>query len=157
MVVSDILLASKSIPPPEGTAARSGHCTEGLGLELPKQQFWFKAANTWLGEGTSSWVWVKGKNCFVVECMTVLGGKKVWTYLYLSSLLLVSEWEDHIVTQKPGSPLKTLHILQHKCFFERCCQVIAINCYLLEWHRVQEIKVNEICFCHLTWQCVCWL
>lgn len=36
-------------------AARSGHCTEGLVLELPKQQFWSKAANSWLGEGTGPW------------------------------------------------------------------------------------------------------
>lgn len=36
-------------------AARSGHCTEGLVLELPKQQLCSKAANSWLGEGTGAW------------------------------------------------------------------------------------------------------
>lgn len=54
MVVSGLFLASKSVSLPEGTAARSGHCTQGLGLELPKQQLWSKAVNTQLGEGASS-------------------------------------------------------------------------------------------------------
>lgn len=73
MVVSDILLSSKAIHCPDGTAARSGHCTQGLGFDLPKQQFWSKAANTWLAEGT---VMSKREKVLCCGVYDIVPGKK---------------------------------------------------------------------------------
>lgn len=106
-------------------AARSGHCTQGLVLELPKQQFSSKAANSWLAEGTGPWVWGKKEKLFCVYDSVTEGKKKKCEFILVTAVVRMRRsycfMKSWVITQDTAHPAAQIFLWK----------VLPSNCHKL--------------------------